>query len=84
MHLLRPRPHERRPDSRVRVPSARSPRQIDGIEIVAITAFDGGSTADHAYARATVVTHTSSFSTHTLIYLDDRGERNSFVLKHGR
>jgi len=57
------------------------PQLINGIEILQVTRFDGGSFTHHTYAVAAALTRTNgAYSTHTLIYQDDR---DRFLLETG-
>lgn len=59
----------------------KAPRRIDGIEILRITRFDGGSAARGTNALAAAVTRANgAYSTHTLIYQHEKG---SWLLSHG-
>lgn len=59
----------------------RVPEKLDGIEILEVTRFDGGSFERGTYALAAALTRSGdAYSTHTLIYQDE-GDR--FVLHAG-
>lgn len=58
-----------------------APATIDGIEIVELTGFDGGSIDAGRRAAATALTRTHGrYSTHTLVY---RSEDSEFFLNAG-
>ncbi|WIX85836.1 hypothetical protein [Amycolatopsis sp. DG1A-15b] len=58
---------------------ANAPRQLDHIEIIEITRFDGGNR--RRYAAAAALTRTDGvYSTHTLVFQDDR---NRYVVRDG-
>lgn len=60
---------------------AAAPQSIAGIDIVEITRFHGGSFNHHTYPTAAALTRRgNTFSTHTLIYRDDRDD---FLLETG-
>jgi hypothetical protein len=70
-------------DSRMTEPAFRRgrPHQVDGIEILEVSRFDGGSFERGTYALAAALTRSNGdYSTHTLIYQDEVGR---WLLSHG-